>query len=415
MSATMTLDDALVRLERTLGRRHGIVLAPTLVPRTPADPKNVRHASVAREEDAASGSAGGGVGDTPELARVAAIAEALERYAASVVDIPTSAWHMIGPQHRLGFDDFTLHTTEQQADPLLATVGYGSHPQLAEMWRLSDGRATHVPAALVGLTTDHGTMSTSSGLAAGFSLEQAMLRGVEELIERDAFMSTWLHQIPGRDVAFEPQATDVAEMGGWLRAYDLTPAWSPHPVAAVLGMVPLEGEPRCSMGLACRGRWTDAVIKAEQECLQGTVFAGYEVRREPRHRQLEPHEVSDFDRHAVYYSARPERFNPLPIFRGTATAPPAGVPAGTSVSEQLRGLVAVLADAGIDIYGRELTTIDLHQIGLRVVRVLAPSLTPIHHDHRLPFLGGTTADRAWRYPDLEPLGTFPSPYPHPLG
>ncbi|NNE12875.1 MAG: hypothetical protein HKN41_11605, partial [Ilumatobacter sp.] len=63
---------------------------------------------------------------------------------------------------------------------------------------------------------------------------------------------------------------------------------------------------------------------------------------------------------------------------------------------------------------RELTTVDCNQLGLRVVRVVAPALTPLHHDHRWPFLGGTTPDVKRRYPDLEP-GEFPSPFPHGLG
>lgn len=406
--------EALDRLERTLGRRHGLLLPPSVVPRLPADPRGVVHASVPREDDAYAGSAGGGVGTSRSNACIAAIAEALERYAASWSAIETACWDDVGPTTRIGFDEITAHSESQRTDPLLAGTGYRDEPSLAEVWRLHDGASRHVPAVLVGLTTDHGTLSTSSGLAAAFSLEQALLRGTQELIERDALMGTWLHQLPGREVEFEPAASDVTDLGGWLRAYDLTQQWSPHPVAAVVGVVPLDGESRFSMGLACRRSWCDAVAKAEHECLQGTVFAGYEARAHPEFGSLAPDDVVDFDRHAVYYTARPERIADLPLLQsGRGVAPLEPDP--MSVTDELRSLVRRLAAAGIDVLARELTTIDLRQVGLRVVRVLAPSLTPIHHDHRLPFLGGTTPDRAWRYPDLQPLGPFPSPHPHPLG
>ena len=406
--------EPLERLRSGLGRRHGIVLAPTGVPRLPADPPGVFHASVPREDGPALASAGGGVGTTLEQAEAAAIAEALERYAANVVELPTVAWAGAPAERRLGFDDFTLHSSRQQNDRLLADVGYGAAPSLTPVWRLADNRPAFVPSALVGLAPTYGALSTSSGLAAAFSPELALLRAAQELIERDAFMSTWLHQLPGREVTYAPVADVRDEFGGWLRAFDLTPAWSPHVVAAVLGVAPLEGHPRFSIGLACRRTWADAVAKAELECLQGTVFAGHHLARHPELVGLAPEAVTDFDRHAVFYTASPDRVAGIPILASKPWPEPVAAVAGDAAAE-LSNLVRHLAEAGIDLYYRELTTVDLRQIGLRVVRVLAPSLTPIHHDHRLPFLGGTTADRNWRYPDLEPLGPFPSPHPHPLG
>lgn len=415
MTVPTLLDPAAVRerLGRTVGRRHGILLGPGIVPRCPADPLGVYHASVAKEDDPNSASAGGGVGLTVEQAEIAALAEALERYAANVVEIPVVPWDQAGETRRLGFDDFTLHTAEQRRSLLLAGVGYDDHPDLVQVWSLADGTEWAVPAALVGLGTEHGTLATSSGLAAAFSLDEALLRAVQELVERDAFMATWLHQLPGRNVPFEPVAGDVTdELGGWLQAFDLTQRWSPHPVAAVFGMVPLEGRPRFSLGLACRSSWAEAVRKAELECLQGTVFAGFEMARHPELVGLVPDDVTDFDRHAAYYTARPDEVACLPLLQSIPSPEPE---APSSDETELATLVAALADAGIQLLGRELTTIDLHQIGLRVVRVLSPQLTPIHHDHRAPFLGGTTADRAWRYPDLRGVGTYPSPHPHPLG
>ncbi len=408
MAVTNPPSDSLDRLRAAVGRRHGIVLAPTLVPRIPADPSNLFHASVVWEDDPNGSAAGGGVGFEPDQAEAAALAEALERYAASVTALPTAHWDDVAPTSRLGLDAFSLHTPEQQQHPALANAGYRPDPELVEVWRLDDNEPVHVPASLVGLTDYHGRLSTSSGLAASFSVEHALLRAVEELIERDAFMATWLHSLPGREIDRAP----VSESGetGWLRTFDLTQAWSPHAVIGVVGSMPLAGRPRNSFGVACRADWRDAATKAEQECIQGTTFAGYEVATKPEVVDLEPDGVTDFDKHAVYYTARPEGFTQLPLVRGaTPWDPP------PAVEGSLSSLVATLKAAGIDLFYRELTTIDLHQIGLRVVRVLSPQLTPIHHDHRLPFLGGTTPSRAWRYPDLEPVGPFPSPDPHPLG
>ena len=65
---------------------------------------------------------------------------------------------------------------------------------------------------------------------------------------------------------------------------------------------------------------------------------------------------------------------------------------------------------------RDLTTVDLRQVGLHAVRVLSPDLTPIFCHQRNPFLGGRTRDVLWRYPWAERLPLrFPNPMPHPLG
>jgi ribosomal protein S12 methylthiotransferase accessory factor len=64
---------------------------------------------------------------------------------------------------------------------------------------------------------------------------------------------------------------------------------------------------------------------------------------------------------------------------------------------------------------RELTTPEPRTVGLHVMRVLSPDLTPLHADHRWPHLGGRTADVRWRYPWAPTSTIYPSAHPHPLG
>ncbi len=89
---------------------------------------------------------------------------------------------------------------------------------------------------------------------------------------------------------------------------------------------------------------------------------------------------------------------------------------GARIRAELDSLTGALSDAGVRLLWRELTTPDLRQLGISVVRVLSPDLTPIHFDTDWPFLGGRAADVAWRYPELAACaGPFPNPDPHPLG
>lgn len=402
--------------------RHPVIGPAVSVPTTSADPPGVVHASVADQLDPRR-SAGGGAARTLADARLAASGEAIERMVASHARIPVRpAAELI----RTGaavvpLSDWTLHSSDQRGDPRFPHHDiYDGETAMALASDLVDDSTAWIPAALVTLSDRHGAMATSSGLAAHPSVYTALLRAVEELIERDALVTTWLHGLGGREVTGTPWHREADDVGARIRVFDLTPRFSPHPVAVVTGSFPLAGRPRHSLGAACRARWDDAVEKAFLECCQGVMFAGHLVHRDPGAVRLEPDDVRDFDAHAAFYTARPERWADLPLFTAAVPVqPPPDAPAADApAGEQLRAMADALRSAGIRLLSRELTTVEANQLGVRVVRVASPELTPIHHDHRWPFLGGNTAAANWRWPDASSRCSavrYPSPHPHPLG
>ena len=205
------------------------------------------------------------------------------------------------------------------------------------------------------------------------------------------------------------------DLRGEVGCIDATPQYSPHPVALVCGQLPLRGRPRYSLGAACRESWAAAVEKAFLEWLQGVSFAGYYLAYHPDLKFRDPSQVRTFDDHAVYYTVHSEQWPKLPLLAGRFVEQrPEPKPLGTL--DALSVLARVLAERGIDVYYRDLTTCDLRQVGLSVVRALSPDLAPISCDQRWPFLGGSVADVGRRYPWAVQLDLcFPNPYPHPLG
>lgn len=399
------------------GHRHGLLVPPIDVPRSAADVPDVFHASVATEGEVFR-SAGGGVARTPETARVAAVGEALERYAAIHATLPLRQPDTLDGARTVRLADFTLHSDRQRARPDYPHAGVFTESEwLTEAFDLTSNEPVWVPAALVTLNDTQGALATSSGLAADPDPYKALLRALQEIVERDAYMTTWMHQLGGRLV--HAGAID-ARLGGDMRVYDLTPRPSPHPVALVTGTLDLHGRPRHSLGVACRSRWADAVERATLEMLQGTMFVGQVLHRRPDLMGLDPDEVTGFDEHAVYYTANPDAWADLPLHAHAEWADPPK-DAATATHEprrQLASLVAALDAAGVRLFYRDLTTVDVAQLGITVVRVLSPDLTPIHHDHRWPFLGGRATDLQARYPDgMERRGDriHPSPFPHALG
>jgi ribosomal protein S12 methylthiotransferase accessory factor len=410
------------RLAEACGFRHGIAPAVELIAPTFADVAGVHNACVVQDTAGLTDASAGGFARTEEGARCAAVAEALERYAASVARFPTRARGEIAGAPLLPAAGFALFEPEQrrrrgfpwpELDPPRA--------RYAEVFSLDDGAAIWVPQELVGLGPREGAAlmpSTSTGLAADPDPARALLRGLEELLERDALAVTWLASLAGRRLSLDASHEDpVTALGGEIAAFDLTQAWNPHPVVVVCGQVPLRGRRRFALGAACRASHAEAVEKAWLEFLQGTVFAGFYPNANPALEVPDPAAVRDFPLHGVYFTLHPEAWARVPLLRGRRRHEgPARPVAHEPPAAQLEALATALRAAGIRSYYRDLTTPDVAGVGLTVVRVLSPDLSLLHGDEQAPFLGGRTRDVLWRYPDVDPAEiAFVNPLPHPLG
>ena len=268
------------------------------------------------------------------------------------------------------------------------------------------------------LRDDYATnLPTSSGLAAGETITDALLRAGQELIERDALMTTWMHSLPGKRIELPKYLQEKSDLVlGEVYAFDLTPRYSPFPVIAVCGRVPIRGKQRFSLGVACKQTLQDSIEKAFLEWTQGIYFAGVFPKHNDTSDLIQAHKVHSFDDHAMYYTVNENSVDNLPIFSNKSTFHKPSIKGSRrSSSEALLVMVNQLYDFNIELYYRDLSTIDAIQSGVRVVRVLSPDLVPIHAQHSWPYLGGTASNLSMRY-DLDlNQSEFPNPFPHPLG
>jgi len=364
-------------------------------------------------------SAAGGIGTDENSAKLASISEAIERYCATLIKLPLKNKQSIPRGKFIEAEEWCLFTDKQLQNPEFPFSNiYSDSCMYTNVYNFQNNGELWVPHPLVALRDDYQTgIPTSSGLAAGPSAFQALLRAIQELIERDALMMTWLHSVPARAIVVPNEYSDkVKDLNGEVWAFDLTPAYSPFPVIAVAGGIQKRGKWRYSLGVACRETWEDAFDKGYLEWNQGVLFAGIYEKYVDASYINDPHKVKSFDEHAIFYTLHPEKWHSLPMFKNKDQTHEVSVKGKNMDNKKaLWTIRSALANNNIRLFYRDLTTIDAGQLGLHVIRATSPDLASIFAHQEWPLLGKLQDKLKSRYPWASDKLEFPNLMPHPLG
>jgi ribosomal protein S12 methylthiotransferase accessory factor len=375
------------------------------------------------------GAAGKGLTESEAIG--GAIGEAVERYCASHVDRQRLYRTMLrdAPAGAVLPQDCVLYSDAQYRRPGFPHQRPG--PELEIDWvratELPEGRETWVPAVAVYM---HGNnvmpgdalfTPTSSGLAAGPTVEDAVRSGLCELIERDAFLVMWMNRLAVPELALDGGegplaaiAEHYARFGVALRLFDLTTDVG-IPVVMALALAGDAPGPAAVVGLGCHLDPQAAALRAAFEVCQ---VRPSHVQRQAA-RTLAAAEVRGIEDHSAFFaqrSALPEldflvqtpRRRRLADLGNRATGDAAG---------DLATCVAALRGAGCRVLYTVLTTPDLADYPIHVVRTLATGLQPIHFGDGMARLGSTRlVEAAARMAPERPPGREEdlNPCPHPL-
>jgi ribosomal protein S12 methylthiotransferase accessory factor len=370
-------------------------------------------------------------------AEAAAIGEALERYSGSYVP---GGRVVVASAAELGADavdpgSFALFSDEQHARP-----GFPFRPfrrdtlvGWVEGFSVPDGQRAFLPAQLVFMPWEPRGQdevrvghATSSGLACAATLEEAILTGLLEVVERDAFMLAWHNRLslPLLDWANDDYIVRLdrryfAPSGLRYSAVDLSVFLD---VPTVLGVV--RGPPGClgalGVGAASAPRLADAWRKALAEAFSVRRWVADRALEEPEHLGRPAGTIQTFDDHTLYYAdeARARRASFLDASverRAVAEVEPLE---GDDVLELIEALCARLVARGAEAYAVDVTSPDVAAAGLSVVHVLVPTLCQLDVVDGARFLGGRrlyeAAFEAGLVPRrLEPRDLNPDPHPFP--
>lgn len=378
----------------------------------------------------------GGAGLTRSEAAAAAVGEALERYSASFV-----------PHHRLVLatarelgdaavapERFALFSARQHTGAGFPFVPFTAETRVPwiEGWSLPDGRPAWLPAELVFLADSvpagGGRIghATSSGMACAPRSEEALARGLCEVLERDAFMIVWANRLslPRLDWTADQRISALdrtlfAPVGLHYRAIDLSGL---HRLPSVLGVV---RAPTGCAGALGVGAGTAATVerawwKALAEAFAARAAAAKLALLDDREPVPGGRDVMSFEDHIRYYADGARAAGAAFLDASSDSIPAATVPqlTGETPAQQVVELCDRVAAAGSSAYAVDVTSPDVRELGLTVVKVLAPELCPLDVVHTARFLGGRRLyETAWelglRSRPLRERDVNPEPHPFP--
>lgn len=377
-----------------------------------------------------------GKGITREEAIASAIGEATERYC---------AYHWDPERTILAkWADLNTRSISPQSCVLYSERQYATFdwpyarwtPEKEVAWingvDVCDGETVALPASLSYLVfppprmEDYFAPSTSNGLAAGPTLAGAILSGLCEVMERDSMLIAWLNRLPAVELKFEEESgisgriyRHYAHFGVEVRAF-LMPTDLPAATVMAISFEEDPTRPANVVGLGCHPDPNVALLKALFELCQGRPAEGSRFITKPPTGRLNNYEdVHTLDDHSSFMSQLERRHEFAFLWQQGEKKRIEELPNPSvgDAAQDLERCARALAAKGHPPAYVQLTTPDLVEYGVNVVRVIVPELQPVHFGDGQERLGGK---RLFALP--QQLGFAESvrsegdlnPCPHPL-
>jgi ribosomal protein S12 methylthiotransferase accessory factor len=380
----------------------------------------------------------GGAAITRNAAIAKAIGEALERYAAAIYsksELPLCSYRD-APFPCVAPERLVSYSSEQYAQPgfLFRPLREDSAVRWVRAEDLVTGQAVHVPAGLVYLPYRYAkdgpeqpfAQPISTGLACHCSREEAIIGGLCEVIERDAFTITWQAEVSRARLIESTLSAANQQLAGRYRkaGYDVALVDVTSDVGVPTIMAVLRGRSDTALPLAVATSADldpeDAVRKALEELAHTERHSVGILRNLPRVPEVPGFTNVDTQTAHLNFWCSWERRQETAFL----TASPREVSfselpnlASGNATRDLAALAERIAATGHQALYVDVTSSDLRSLGLWVVRALIPGFQPLVMGHLLRPLGG---QRLWALPGrlgfegrTRTQGDYPFPHPFP--
>jgi ribosomal protein S12 methylthiotransferase accessory factor len=338
-----------------------------------------------------------------EQSLIPALAEGLERYCTSIFSNHKLIW---ATAEELGNRALDLSTIPRCSEDELAEPKCPvTKPDKKKLIRwvdgisLLDGDVVSVPASLVYLnfplrhSAERLCVPISTGCAAHSSLEGAILRGILEVIERDAVSLAWLQMLPLPRIDFShgvPTGLVPYFRRGGLRGARsdtfLFDATMDLGVPTIYGVQRSEVDKRISTIVACSTKLDaeDAIAKVMLDLAQCRIYL--------RNRRNIPTEWKDFNEvyHGASFMAGAEQSHAFDfLIRSNRQKKMEDITSFGHLDtwEALQLILTKLRHRKMNVYAVDLSTDEALRVGMHVVRIIIPELQPLSFNYSARYLG----------------------------
>ena len=361
-----------------------------------------------------------------------AIGEAIERYCSAIYlhdELPLFSFAS-APCPCIQPSQFALFSEKQYE-----SIGFSYAPfredtvvRWCETTDLNTGMTCFVPAAMVFIPYECDSEESSivqpisTGLACHVTKEEAALNAICEVIERDAFTITWQRCISPRQImidSLDPSNRELVERfertGRNVLIYDIRLDLS---VPTVLSIQKSDEPKRPALVFAAAAALDprEAIRKSLEELALTGHYMQEVVTNVPRLVPDPMHSnIVDQQSHLNFWCDHRNRDHAAFMFRNTEKIE-LGAIANLSKSDpasDLRLLAEIVSNSGHRVLISDLTTRDVRDVGLSVVRALIPGFHPLFMGYRYRALGGNRLARMATVscPNILPDNPAPHPYP----
>lgn len=353
-----------------------------------------------------------------ERAVWSAIGEACERYSAAIYD-PEAL--RLASAEELGADALDLESLIRVGRPEVHPFASDHLRYWAAGRDLIDGRLQYVPAAMAFLGYEPSSpdetiaQNDSTGLACGQTLDDACLGALCEVIERDAFASNWLLSRSPPKIQFDDRDLEALSIGAQNAlknpSVDIALHYlgQPYGVHVVTSVVTAAGVG--TVAAAASPSVTKAIEKAIAEGLHTWTGARKLAKQSVVERIEDVRSPAD---HTRFYLS-PERFALVrDVLSDRNTIPFSEVAVADTVVLDAKAISEALANDGYRAVLVDLTTADIDDLGLKVVRVVVPGLQPLVFGPSCVHVIDPRRLERWRVMwELRPGPFNPQPHPFP--
>jgi len=406
-----TISEGLKKAARLISSKTGIISKLEFVSLEPGEPSVFYSKGTPVDYSFITGykalNFGAGVSMDPERAAIKAVGECVERYCSSLYE---ESDLVLANQNELNGDsidlqDLALFSSRQYEKPdfLFPRLTPDSSLHWAQGYSLSRDKPIWIPASLVFLpylydrTEPIFHRQISTGLACGPNLPAAIYRGMLEIIERDSFMIVWLNRLSCPTLDLE--GIDDPVIKELLEQIKMLPIDCHIKVmtldikaTAILALFEKESRPYTGLGMAVDLDPIQALRRALEEMLLVYLGQTRYCRENPVYNRDPEYKNVDLPtQHGIIHAMEPElletvkflksdekklTINDLPNYRHDNPV------------EDCKILVELLRERNLEAHVVDLTTVDINDVGFKVVRVVIPGMQPLDLEHTCPHLGG---------------------------